>query len=137
MALSTESNTLRMLALVGLEFYDSHLIGGAPPSHTKRWKRMRDCQFGDVVIELSTSAFWRKSDQPHHGVENAIGLLEKITEEPYPREEGEEPWNEETEGRPEPLETCYYIKRLTDGSTFRWTNARFATILPKEGWPRL
>ena len=136
-------DTLRMLAVVGLELYNSHLIGNAPPSHTRRWKRMEAVQPGDLVIELSTSGWWRKSDQPHPGpyeylkVENAIGFLEKVAEELYPHQEGDEPWDEIAEGRPEPKETVYYIRRLNGEGAFRWTNARFATILPVEGWKGL
>lgn len=92
------------------------------------------------MIETSTAGWWRQGDKPHPGpydylkVDNAIGFLDKITREPYPREEDEPPWNEEEEGMPEPLETVYYIKKLYDGEVFRWTNARFVTILPVEGW---
>ena len=131
-----------MLALVGYEFYKSHLIGGAPPAHTARWKRMESLQVGDLVIEMSTAGFWLHGDEPSGGpyaylkVENAIGFLERITEEPFPRQEGEPPWDEEEEGQPEPLETVFYIKLLHDGSTFRWTNARFVTILPVEKWEK-
>ena len=130
---------IRMLAQVGYEFYRSHLIGGAPPSHTKRYQRMNDIRIGDLVIELSTAGWWMKGDKPHPGpyeylvVENAIGIVDKIAQEPYPHAEGDMPWNTEEEG-PEPQERVVYLKLLHNGVVFRWTNARFATILPIEGW---
>jgi hypothetical protein len=66
-------------------------------------------------------------------VENAIGIVDKIAQEPYPRAEGDMPWNTEEEG-PEPQERVVYLKLLHNDVVFRWTNARFATILPIEGW---
>jgi hypothetical protein len=148
MAISIASDTLRMLAVVGLELWHAHLIGGAPPSHTRRYNRMKELQPGDLVIETSTSGWWRKSGQPHPGpyeylkVENAIGFLDRITREPFPHEEGDDLWDEAAEGRPEPLEEVFYIRRLDgeykgDEAIFRWTNASFVTILPKEGWKGL
>jgi len=121
---------IKMLAIVGLELWDSHLIGNAPPSHTKRWQRMRSPQPGDLVVETSTSGLWRRGAS-HPKVETVIGILKKIIQEPFPHEE---PWDEESEGQPEPLEECFYINLLHDGSESRWTNASFVTILPVEGW---
>lgn len=145
-ATDTENNLdsdivlIQMLAKIGYELYAAHLVGNSCPRNTKRWKRMEKPLPGDLVIEVSTSGWWRKGDRPHPGpyeyliAENATGVLDKITQEPYPGEEDEPPWNETEEGGPEPLETVYYIKRLHTDDPFRWTNARFVTILPVEGW---
>jgi hypothetical protein len=61
------SAEIRMLAQVGYEFYRSHLIGGAPTSHTKRFQRMQDVQVGDLAIELSTAGWWMRDEKPHPG----------------------------------------------------------------------
>jgi hypothetical protein len=131
-----ETNVLEMLAIVGLEFWNSHLIGNAPPSHTRRWERMRNPRPGDLVIEISTSGLWRhgskyRSPSGPVKMEIVIGVLKKITNEPFPLDE---PWDEDAEGRSEPLEECVYINALHDSSEHRWTNANFVTILPVEGW---
>ena len=127
------------LARIGYELYHAALNSACIVTSTigfnakKRWERMQAPIAGDLVIELSTAGWWLKSDKPHPGpyeylkVENAIGFLEKIAQEPF------QPWDDTDE--PAPLEKVYYLKLLHDGSTFKWTNASFATILPVEGWP--
>jgi hypothetical protein len=132
-AISEASFELHALAKIGYELYCSTLIGGGLESTHQRFLRMQDNRINDLVIELSTAGWWLKGDQPHPGpysylkVENAIGFLEKIENEPVV------PWDDEEE--PAPLEKVFYLKLLHDDSIFRWTNARFATILPVEGWP--
>ena len=135
-------SVIRMLAKVGHELYMSQLIGNGPPSMQRRWHRMENPQPGDLVIETSTGGWWRREktppgDKSYIVAENACGILEKITQEPFPRAEGEPPWDEKEEGRPEPLEKVYYIRRLHDDrEPFRWTNASFMTILPAGGWAK-
>jgi hypothetical protein len=144
--ISEASTEVRMLGKIGYELYHAALNSACMATSTiganakRRWERMEANVPGDLVIELSTSGWWLHCDDPHPGpyrylkVENAIGFLERITQEPYPHDE---PWDEAVEGRPEPLEKCYYIRKLHDGEIFRWTNASFATILPVEGWPKI
>jgi hypothetical protein len=142
--LDLDISIIRMLAKVGHELYMSQLIGNGPPSMTRRWKRMEDVKPGDIVIEVSTGGWWRRDttstgDRDYICAENACGILEKVTQEPFPREDGEPPWDEKEEGRPEPLERVFYIKRLhytDDSAPFRWTNARFVTVLPVGGWAK-
>jgi hypothetical protein len=102
---------------------------------------MESVQPGDLVIEVSTGAWWRRDktvpgDRDYIVAENACGVLEKVTQEPYSIAEGDEPWDEQAEGRPEPLETVYYIRRLHNEEPFRWANAKFITILPNGGWAK-
>jgi hypothetical protein len=115
-----------MLAKIGYELYHAALNsaclthGAIENDATRRWKRMDHPILGDLVIELSTGA----------QQVNAIGYLEKVVEEPV------QPWDEEENEEPAPLEKVTYIRLLMDSSTCRWTNARFVTILPVEGWPK-
>lgn len=91
-------------------------------------------------MELSTAPWYMRSPHGPRGslpLENGIGILDRIDREPYPREKDDPPWDEKAEGKPEPLEQVFYLKRLNDGSEVRWTNARFVTILPVEGWKSL
>jgi hypothetical protein len=133
---------VKMLAKIGYELYHASL-NGACMAHghiggnaRRRWERMEHPIPGDLVIELSTAGWWLHCDDSHPGpydylkVENAIGFLEKVAQEPV------QEWDEKENEEPAPLETVYYLKLLQNGSTFKWTNARFATILPVEGWPR-
>jgi hypothetical protein len=134
-----ECSHLLMLAAVGYELYRSNLIGNAPPSSRERFQRMTNPQPGDLVIEVSTSGYWLHPSYslgPYEylKVENVIGILEKITREPYLREYGEPTWNEKEEGKPEPLEDVIYLRLLASGDTFTWRNAQIVTILPKDGW---
>jgi hypothetical protein len=137
--ISEASVEVRMLATIGYELYHAALNGACMATETigknatMRWERMEKPIVGDLVIELSTSGWWLKSDQPHPGpyaylkVENAIGYLDKIADEPV------SPWDDD---EPAPTEKVYYLKLLHDGSMFKWTNASFAVILPVEGWSR-
>ena len=139
MSISEASIEVLTLAKIGYELYHAALNGACMATSTiggnaiRRWERMQAPVPGDLVIELSTSGWWLRADQPHPGpyaylkAENAIGYLDKIAREPV------QPWDDTEE--PAPLEKVYYLKLLHDGSTFKWGNASFATILPVEGWP--
>jgi len=125
-----------LMAKIGKALYDSNLVGNQSPNVERRWKRMNAIRPGDLVIELSTSVRWA-SDGPERSegaVINAIGYLEKVIREPV---QYDEPWDEVAEGRPIPTEECFYINRLLDGASQRWTNADFCTIYPVEGWWRV
>lgn len=99
--------------------YDGVLIGNCPAFIRKNFERMTHPQVGDLVIEASTVRM------PYTNDLNGVGVLEKITQEPFPFDE---PWDEAAEGRPWPKEQCYYF-RTFDGRLFRWTNARVIAAL--------
>lgn len=127
--------TIRMLARVGYELYSSHIVGVSCGSLDRRIRRMQNPQVGDIVVETSTSGFWRlpgrQAPFEYIQAENAVGVLEKVTREFYDKDED---WDEEREGMPRPTQKVWYLKLLDDGRIFRWTNADCVTILPVEGW---
>lgn len=88
-------------------------------------------QIGDVVFETTVGVFKLKQNGDFA---LALGHLIETKREPYPRGEDEPAWDAAVEGRPEPLEEVVYIKRLDTEQVVRWTNAKFITIVPMEGW---
>lgn len=123
----------KMLATAGYRLYQSSLCC-ATPFLNEQWKRMGNSVPGDVVIEVSTGGWFSRPKTPSSQYLDAsthVGILDRITEEPYP---SEEPWDEAVEGRSEPKERVFYIKSISDGEEFRWVNASFITIIPVEGW---
>jgi hypothetical protein len=121
---------VNIIRRVGHELYCSTLIGADVPSVTRCGERMCHPQPGDVVLETSSfyvvnlgkkvkgKDYWAKPEE-------TVGILDRETREPIAGE-----W-EETEEDPRPTERVWYIKRLRDGGTVRWTNANFVAIF----WP--
>ena len=131
---------LVLIDALGSELFGALLHGNPCPANAHRYRRMTNPQPGDLVMETSTAYMrlrnatseWALSRDGHIHSEAGIGILVKVTWEPYPREEGDE-WDEEADG-PWPTEKCWYLRRLDNGEEFRWTNANCVTILPHEGW---
>ena len=142
-AISNIPSNLDLLVLIdalGSELQSSNLVGNPCPSVDRRWKRMKQPQPGDLVMEKSTAFMrqrnatneWAITRDGHIRSECGIGILLRTAIEPFPREDGDE-WDEVADG-PWPTEKVWYIRRLDDCSEFRWTNADFICILPVEGW---
>ncbi|MGD0771719.1 MAG: hypothetical protein ABSC05_02740 [Candidatus Solibacter sp.] len=132
-------DVITFLDAVGYEFYRSQLVGNQCESMRTRWERMQKPQPGDLVMETSSCPMrLRGGKRPAHvASETGIGILESIAREPIVYDS----WDETTDG-PLPTEEVFYIRRLDNetidspwgNNVFRWTNANFVVLIPKEGW---
>ena len=114
----------RLLAINAYAAYMNALAHHGPAIR-EQWERSDKPQPGDVVLETSTIWRWARHGQDAtRAAYPEIGILLRIAEEPFPREEGE---LEPDDGA---RETVHYIRPL-DGSAreHRWTNARFIRVL--------
>jgi hypothetical protein len=116
------NNVAKLLRTTGYNFYGAALMASHCPKGKQIWEDLQVMNPGDLVVEISTIWLHRTM-----GDINSIGRLVSVTMEPVDFGDPEFVWDEETEGRPHPLEKCYNITTL-DGRPFRWTNARFVKI---------
>jgi hypothetical protein len=120
---SADFDLWRLIAIGAYTAYSNSLVGNPAPKVREYFERVSHPQVGDVVLEMSTVWRWAA-----HAVEAPrkqypeLGVLLRVTEEPFPAAEGEEP-------DPTVTETVHYIQPL-DGSVpeYRWTNARFIQV---------
>jgi hypothetical protein len=123
----------KWLTCVGLELWGATIVPLSP--HNERLnKRMKELREGDVVMENTTAYFrtygsYGKPEDVWHG----IGYFIRVAQEHFAPREGDEPWDEVAEGRPEPTTRVFYIRDFS-GEERRWENAEFITIYPVEGW---
>lgn len=140
-----DDQLLTLIDALGYELHGALLHGNPSPNNKRRYERMTHLQAGDLVMEMSTAPErlrvatneWPVSPQyPHIISRCGIGIFLRETQEPIYESGSEEAkdWEEAEPPEPIPLERVYYIQLLDTKEEFRWSNARFATIIPVEGW---
>ncbi len=121
---TTEFDAWRLLAINAYAAYSNALMAsGYALAARRQLERTIAPQPGDVVLETSTVWRWaRYAEEAPRQQYPELGVLLRITHEPFPRQDGEE-----NDGR---LEIVHYVRPL-DGSVleYRWTNASFIRVL--------
>lgn len=98
--------------------YGLSLVGSGQGWSMAMHRRISAPEPDDVVCEIS--AVLTPTTQ-------RVGRLLRIAMEPIDFGEAADPWNEDEEGRPHPVEKVFYIADL-EGTERRWVNAKFVAL---------